>query len=649
MRRSGSAWICGRALSAGPSEGSTVPKPKKLSRAARRAKAQRSAPTARRRSGGVGGGQGATRGASRSAIGGASRAQPQAGEQRAVMVGAVVRRGKHLEIDPLGQPAQSLLVGREGVKPRPGDLVVFAYSHGRRARISRVVGNMEVLRDVLDALLLDRLPQRGFDAEVLAAAADSVKARTVEDAGRVDLTTLFTFTVDPATAQDFDDALSFEAVGDDIVAYVHIADVSYYVPEGGLVDQEALRRTTSVYVATGVEPMLPAVLSSDVCSLQPGAERKAVTVEITLTREAEVRSVRFYRSTILSDERLDYDQLEEIFGGAREASPALADALALGRPLAEAIRTRRNRRGTLRISSTEPEFHWDEQGGVSEAHPAEELGSHHFIEDYMVLANEQVATYLEREGVPTMYRVHDAPDPFRLDHLLELLSSLDLPTPRFDPMTATAADVRRVMIETSEWIDSSTPRQRGKAALQQQVLRAQSRAVYQTQNIGHFGLSLGTYCHFTSPIRRYPDLVVHRGLLARLGVAPTPTTSTLDEWAEHCSVKEREASRIELTADDIALAFLLKARLDRDGWDTTFDGQIISFVHAGAFVLFDRLFQGFLPARALPGDFYELDDLESALVGRRTGAAFRLADLVTVKVTSVDRLRGRVDLEPALD
>ncbi|MHB9148524.1 MAG: RNB domain-containing ribonuclease [Thermoleophilia bacterium] len=616
-----------------------MPKPKKLSRSARRAKQRRSAPTLGPRRAGAG------RGVTQSA----QRTRAQDAEQRGAIVGAVVRRGKHLEIDPLFQPAQSLLVGREGVKPRPGDLVVFAFSHGRRARISKVIGSVDVLRDVLDGLLVDRLPQRGFSAEVLADAAAGTAARSVEDADRVDLSGLFTFTVDPATAQDFDDALSFEAAGDDIVAYVHIADVAYYVPEGGLVDQEALRRTTSVYVATGVEPMLPAVLSSDVCSLQPGAERKAVTVEMTLTRDAQVKSVRFYRSTIVSDERLDYDQLEEIFRGGDKASSALESALALGRPLAEAVRARRNSRGSLRISSVEPDFHWDGQGGVSDAHPAEELDSHRFIEDYMVLANEQVATYLERERIPTVYRVHDAPDPFRLDHLLDLLSSLDLPTPRFDPMTATATDVRRVMIETSEWIDSSTPRQRGKEALQQQVLRAQSRAVYQTENIGHFGLSLDTYCHFTSPIRRYPDLLVHRGLLARLGLASAPTTSSLDAWAEHCSVKEREAARIELTADDIALAFLLKARLDRDGWDTTFEGQIVSFVHAGAFILFERLFQGFLPARALPGDFYELDELESALVGRRTGAAFRLADLVTVRVASVDQPRGKVDLELALD
>ena len=268
----------------------------------------------------------------------APKVKPQGGEQRVATVGAVVRRGKHMEIEPLFQPVPSMLVGREGIKPRSGDLVVFAYSHGRRARITKVIGSVEVLRDVLDGLLFERLQQRGFSSEVLAAASDSTAARTVEDADRVDLTGLFTFTVDPATAQDFDDALSFETAGDDVVAYVHIADVAYYVPEGGLVDQEALRRTTSVYVATGVEPMLPSVLSSDVCSLQPGRERKAVTVEMTLSRDAEVRSVRFYRSKIMSDARLDYDELEAIFAGAGKPSSTLAEALAVGRPLAEAIR-----------------------------------------------------------------------------------------------------------------------------------------------------------------------------------------------------------------------------------------------------------------------------------------------------------------------
>ncbi|MHB0981105.1 MAG: RNB domain-containing ribonuclease [Thermoleophilia bacterium] len=575
-------------------------------------------------------------------------------------MGAVARRGKHLEIDPLFEKGQSLLVGREGIKPRPGDLVLFSHSHGRRAQITRVVGRANVLRDVLDGLLLDKLPARGFDTHMLAEAAAAAEGARRADPGRVDLRDLFTFTVDPATAKDFDDALSFVAgegssgdggTGDGVTTvFVHIADVAYYVPEGGAVDREALRRGNSVYVATGVEPMLPPVLSNSVCSLQPGVERKAVTVELEVgSADGRVRSVRFYRSLIVSDERLDYDQLEEIFRGGRRGSADLAAALELGRPLAAAVRGHRESRGSLQITSAEPDFHWDEHGHVTAAHPAEELESHRFIEDFMVLANEQVAAFLERERVPTVYRVHDLPDPFNLDRLLDLLASLDLPTPPFSPVTATPQDVRRVMIETAGWIDTSTPRNRGKAALQIQVLRAQSRAVYQTDNIGHFGLSLATYCHFTSPIRRYPDLLVHRGLLARLGVAEPPTTSTLAEWAEHCSVTEREASRIELTADDIALAFLLQHRLDEEGWGRTFQGQIVSFVRSGAFVLFDRLYQGFLPARELPGDFYELDDMEAAMVGKRTGAAFRLADFVDVKVAAVDQARGKVDLVLALD
>ena len=281
---------------------------------------------------------------------------------------------------------------------------------------------------------------------------------------------------------------------------------------------------------------------------------------------------------------------------------------------------------------------------IVDAHRAEELESHGFIEEYMLLANERVALYLERERVPAVFRVHEQPDPFRVDHLLDVLSSLDLPTPVFDPMLATQAELRRVMRETADWVGRCTPKGRGKDALVSQVLRAQARAVYQTQNIGHFGLALGTYTHFTSPIRRYPDLLVHRALLSRLGLGPEPTTSTLEEWAEHCSRREREAAKVELKADDIALAHLLQTRLDAHGADTVFEGQILGMVHAGAFVLFAELFQGFLSVRRLPGDYYELNDLGTALVGRRGGAAYRLADEVRIQVTGIDVARGRVDV-----
>ena len=263
----------------------------------------------------------------------------------------------------------------------------------------------------------------------------------------------------------------------------------------------------------------------------------------------------------------------------------------------------------------------------------------------MVLANEQVASFLEREHVPTVYRVHDLPDPFHVDHLLDVLNSLGLPTPPFDPMQATAQDVRRVMRETAEWVDRYAPSGRGKSALVKQVLRAQARAVYQTANIGHFGLASEAYCHFTSPIRRYPDILVHRGLLAQLGLGPLPTTSILSDWAEHCSLTEREAAKVELKADDIVLAHLLKRRLDEEGWDeTVFEGQILNLTHRGMFVLFDRLFQGYLSFEQLPRDNYRLNELETAVEGRRSSRAYKIADLIQVRVIAVDAARGRVDL-----
>ncbi len=566
--------------------------------------------------------------------------------------GLVTRNGKHLEVEPLFQPGTALLVARDGIKPSPGDLVLYMYAHGRRVKIVKVIGRKGQVRDVLEALLLDSVPHRGFTPRVLAEAAAVAQRDSARDEGRVDLRRLFAFTIDPETARDFDDALSFvPAAGsgagehDAVRVYVHIADVAYYVREGSVIDQEALRRATSVYVPTGVEPMLPPQLSSGVCSLTPGEDRKAVTVEMVVDSSGRVRETQFYRSLVRSDERLEYDQVQGVFEGKIRPSPQLGAALALARPLAAALRRRRVERGKIDINSREPDFHWDHEGNLIRAHVAQDMESHQLIEDFMVLANEQVAEFLEQRHVPTVYRVHDLPDPFHLDHLLDVLASLDLPTPVFDPLTATPTDIRRATVEVAGWVERVTPPGRGKAALTSQVLRAQSRAVYQTRNIGHFGLASKAYCHFTSPIRRYPDLLVHRGLLATLGLAPSPTTFSLADWAEHCSRMEREAAKVELVADDIALAHLLAARLERDGHAQVFHGEILSLVRSGAFVLFDDLYQGFLAARDLPGDYYELNELETALVGRRTGSAYRLADLVTVRVKRIDEARGKIDVE----
>jgi ribonuclease R len=564
----------------------------------------------------------------------------------AQIAGVVVRRGKSLEVEPLFQPGPALPVERSPLRPQPGDLVLFTFSYGFKASILRSLGKSNVLGDLMEALLVDSRIERGFGPKVLAEADKAAQTQTMVDAGRVDLRQLYTFTVDPVMAQDFDDALSFERTTDGYTrVYVHIADVSYFVQEGTALDREALRRGNSVYVTLGVEPMLPPALSSEACSLRPGEDRKAVTVEMDVDERGSVHGSRFYRSLINSDARLDYEQVERMFRGEETVASDLAASLAWGRTLAQTLREARLARGSLRIESTEPEFEWDEKGEVTSADPSEELESHWYIENFMVLANEQVASFLEEEKVATVYRVHDLPDPFQLDRLLDVLSSLGLPTPIYDPMAATPEEVRRVTRETAEWVDRFTPPGRGKAALVQQVLRAQARAVYKTVNIGHFGLASQTYCHFTSPIRRYPDLLVHRALLARLGLGPAPGSAKLSDWADHCSQTEREAAKIELKADDIVLSRLLRRRLDRDGWEETeFEGQILGLTRRGMFVLFDRLFQGYLSTRELPRDYYDLNELETVLVGRRTGWAYKLADMVRVRVVAIDEARGRIDL-----
>ena len=562
------------------------------------------------------------------------------------IAGLVIRRGKSLEVEPLFQPGPALPLERSPLRPQPGDLVLFTFSHGFKASIVRSLGKSRVLTDVMEALLADGGIQRGFKPKIVAEAEKAAKMNDEVDPDRVDLRELYTFTVDPVMAQDFDDALSFERVSDEMTkAYVHIADVSYYVLEGTALDREALRRGNSVYVALGAEPMLPEALSSDACSLKPGEDRKTVTVEMEVDAKGRVSKSRFYRSLIRSDARLNYEQVERMFRGEEEIDDELAGPLQLGRHLAKTLREVRHERGSLRIESAEPEFEWDENNQVTAADPSEELESHWYIENFMVLANEQVASFLEREKVPTVYRVHDIPDPYNLNRLLDILSSLGLPTPAFDAGSAGPEEIRRVTRETAEGVDRLKHTKRGKAALVQQVLRAQARAVYQTTNIGHFGLASRAYCHFTSPIRRYPDLLVHRGLLGRLGIAAEPSTQLLADHAEHCSKTEREASKIELKADDIVLAHLLRRRLDEKGWDeTVFKGQIVSLTRRGMFVLFDRLFQGYLSTREHPRDYYDLNELETVLEGRRDGLAYKVADLISVRVTAIDEVRGRVDL-----
>jgi ribonuclease R len=532
---------------------------------------------------------------------------------------------------------------------RVGDIVLIGGGK-RGARVVRRIGRPNVARDVLEALMLDQGLRRSFPYRVEEEATE-VAAEPAEPEGRKDLRELPTFTIDPIDARDFDDAISAEELdGDRARIWVHIADVSAYVRSDGVIELEAFRRGTSVYVPGAVEPMLPHALSSDACSLRPHVDRLAVTVEMVLAG-ADVESVAFHRSIIRSDARLNYDQIDEVFAGRERAEDPWAGPLTIARRVATALHDARQERGSaLEVESTEPSFEFDDRGDIVAVHHDEQTESHRLIEHLMILANEQVAEFLADRKMPTLYRVHERPDPRSVEALVAKLDALDVPTPALpDPMTPQQAadavgEISRIVA------DHVRKTGRGKSVFPSLVLRALKKAYYSPENLGHAGLASACYCHFTSPIRRYPDLVVHRGLLAALGVDDArPHAAEMDEAGAAASAAERRALVVERSAMDVCFAFLLEGRL-REDYDQAFEGEITGLIGAGAFVRFgEEGFEGFLPRRRIRGDRWHLNETETALVGEHTGQAMRLGDPVTVQVDRVEAPRGRVDLYMVLD
>ncbi len=550
----------------------------------------------------------------------------------------------------------------------------------------------ETARDAIEQAMRDAGLARRFDAAVEREArgagerAWAVAEAEVRDGRRRDLRELPTFTVDPATARDFDDAISArrepcDGGGDAIRVWVHIADVAAHVPLGGPLDLEARRRSTSVYLPGTVEPMLPHALSSDACSLVPGAERLAVTVELLL-HGAEVVSASFCRSLIRSDMRLDYEHVDRVFACADPAPEPWGGPLAAARSAAAELGRARERSGALVVDSEEPEFAFDERGNAIEIHPRAQTESHRLIEHLMIAANEAVARQLAQASAPCLYRVHERPDPERIRTLVAQLATLQVPTPPLpDPLyPARAAEL---VGEISRRVDAHVRRTgRGRVALSSLVLRSLKQAYYSPKNLGHAGLHSSCYCHFTSPIRRYPDIVCHRALLSSIGAreqggrrrAMGPAKlAELGEWA---SEREREAAKLEHKGDDIAACFLLEQALLDGGYEQVFSGEVTGLIGSGAFVAFGSgvggeasvgegdmdlgrrsggseklIYEGLLPVRLLRspdgGDWWELNEQKTILHGERSGATLSLGQQIDVRVVRVDAAAGRVDLAPA--
>lgn len=553
-----------------------------------------------------------------------------------LLVVEIATRGKLVVGEPYFEPGVPVVIDRKGLRDAgPGDLAVVRRGRGR-ARLERVVGKADRIENVLQALLLSRGEEGAHEPHLLPEPPPD---------GRTDLRDLPTFTIDPETAKDFDDAISVRPDGQGLRAYVHIADVSAFVAPGTPLDRGAAERGFSVYVPGLVAPMLPHELADDACSLRPHQDRLTVTVELPFGAGLQAETPLFYRSVIRSRARLTYGQAQRILREGERADPEVEEGLRLAERIATELRRRRFARGALRIESREIEFRFDD-GRVQAAWAETEPHAHMLVEELMILANEAVGGLLAGRRREALYRVHERPDPQAIERLLALLADLEVPTPPApDPERLTGAVAARLAGEISERVTAYVEQSsRGREAFPSLVLRSLKQARYDPRNLGHSGLASPAYCHFTSPIRRYPDLVVHRALLRELGVADDPLPDGLPELADHVSERERTAADVEHAADAICLAWLLDETLFDRGWDATFEGEIVGLIGSGLFARFGDVFEGFLPARLLGGDYFELNALGTALEGRRTGRRFRLGDPIDVRVASIDRAEGKVAL-----
>jgi len=533
-----------------------------------------------------------------------------------------------------------LVPSGEEAGARTGDIVVASISaYGDRklnplGSVERVLGPVsEPGVDVL-AILFGYGLELEFPPEVEDAAQEVVARRVREGWGdRKDRTGLHVFTIDPADARDHDDALSLERLSQDRWEVgIHIADVSHFVERGGALDMEALRRGTSVYLVDRVVPMLPHVLSSDLCSLRPGEDRAAVSLFVSVDPESGVHGHRFERTRIRSRRRLDYDQVQAVLAGESSVDERTDGDLRTLAKLARGLRKRRKRRGSLDFDLPEARVILGPDGAPVDIQKVVQLESHRLIEDFMLLANETVAGEASVRKLPVPYRVHESPPKDREEELRRFLGTLGY-TIRKQKLTS--KDLQSIFGQVEG---------RPEAALVSTViLRSMARARYQPRNVGHFGLGADTYTHFTSPIRRYPDLMVHRVVIrALINGEPIP-----ERWGGEALVQacDRSTLREELAAnaerDSVALK---KVEFMEEHLGEEFSGTISSVTSFGFFVLLDEYYvEGLVHVNALLDDYYLLREEEYALVGERTGRRFRLGDSLKVRVSRADRLERKID------
>jgi ribonuclease R len=527
---------------------------------------------------------------------------------------------------------------------RDGDLVEVEIKFAGRlmipkARVTAVIGNPRTERAVsMIAIHNLDIPYR-FPAGVLREAEEAPAARLK---GREDWRKVPLVTIDPPDAKDHDDAVHAEPDTDPknpggFIVHVAIADVAAYVRPGTALDREAYLRGNSVYFPDRVVPMLPERISNDLCSLRPGVNRPALAVRLVIGADGRKKAHSFHRVLMRSAARLSYAEAQAaIDGEPNETTGPILDAIL--KPLWAAyllMAGARDRRSPLDLDLPERKIILDDQGLVENVHVPPRLEAHRLIEEMMIAANVAAAETLEKRKTPLIYRVHDSPSREKLDALRGFLASLSLPFTKTEAVRP--ADFNRILDKAR---DAGRSEQ-----VSEMVLRSQAQAIYSAENYGHFGLNLDRYAHFTSPIRRYADLIVHRALITALDLGPDGLSASeidkLTPIAQHISGTERRAMIAERETVDRLLAQFLSTRIG-----ASFTGKISGVTRSGLFVrLDDTGADGFIPASTIGQDYYRFVEEEQAMVGDRTGERFGLGDRVTVKLVEAAPVAGALRFE----
>lgn len=541
----------------------------------------------------------------------------------------------------IAQPFTLLDVPRE-VHNR--DLIVIDIpmirSRNPVAKFVRRIGSTdEPFAPTLSAIFMHRLPV-SFSVQT---EKDVQKVSVpLNDKNRTDLRHIPFVTIDGADARDFDDAVWAEKDTntdnkDGYHIMIGIADVAWYVRSGSALDRDAWLRGNSVYFPDKVLPMLPFELSNGVCSLNPNEPRAAIVCEIWIDKNGRKRKHLFHRAIIQSIKRLTYDEVEDAIQGKKTIN-SLEKQISALHDTYQLLRKQRHKRGVIEIDVPEQVVHVNEQGKVTNISARVQTESMQLIEELMILANVSAAETLEEKGKPVMYRVHDKPSLEKINTLNRFLLSIHYKAK--NPLTShsISGDFNEIL----KHFDGSEQ----DFAVNETILRSQSQARYDSENIGHFGLALERYAHFTSPIRRYSDIMVHRALISALKMGEGGLTAdeekTFTQTAQHISHTERQAASAEHDAVDRYIAGFLKNKVNQ-----TFDGRISSITSFGLFVrLLTYGSDGFVPMRILTSDYFEFDEEKQTLIGRSTGKKYAVGDKIKVILRECDVLTGSLTLQP---